>query len=96
MGGLFGITSKNDCVMDLFFGTDYHSHLGTKMGGLCVYGKDGFDRAIHSIENGPFRSKFEKEITLMTGNYGIGSISDGEPQPLTVFSTFSSASGVCA
>ena len=86
MGGLFGITSKNDCVMDLFFGTDYHSHLGTKMGGLCVYGKDGFDRAIHSIENGPFRSKFEKEITLMTGNYGIGSISDGEPQPLTVFS----------
>ncbi len=86
MGGLFGIASKNDCVMDLFFGTDYHSHLGTKMGGLCVWGPGGFTRAIHNIESGPFRSKFEKEISLMTGPGGIGSISDGEPQPLTVFS----------
>jgi len=86
MGGLFGVASKTDCVMDLFFGTDYHSHLGTKKGGLCVYGKDGFERAIHNIENAPFRSKFESEIAIMTGNSGIGSISDGEPQPLTVFS----------
>lgn len=86
MGGLFGIASKNDCVMDLFFGTDYHSHLGTKKGGMCVYGKDGFERAIHNIENAPFRSKFEDEILVMAGNSGIGSISDGEPQPLTVFS----------
>lgn len=86
MGGLFGIASKNDCVMDLFFGTDYHSHLGTKRGGLCVYGKDGFERAIHNIETSPFRTKFEKEILVMAGNSGIGCISDGEPQPLTVFS----------
>jgi len=86
MGGLFGIVSKNDCVMDLFFGTDYHSHLGTKRGGMCVNGKDGFQRAIHSIENSPFRTKFEKEILIMEGNSGIGCISDGEPQPLTVFS----------
>ena len=86
MGGLFGIASKNDCVMDLFFGTDYHSHLGTKKGGMCVYGKNGFERAIHNIENAPFRSKFEDEILVMAGNSGIGSISDGEPQPLTVFS----------
>lgn len=86
MGGLFGIVSKNDCVMDLFFGTDYHSHLGTKRGGMCVYGKGGFERAIHSIENSPFRTKFEKEILVMSGDSGIGCISDGEPQPLTVFS----------
>jgi len=86
VGGLFGIASKNDCVMDLFFGTDYHSHLGTKKGGMCVYGKNGFERAIHNIENAPFRSKFEDEILVMAGNSGIGSISDGEPQPLTVFS----------
>ncbi|MBK5262882.1 MAG: amidophosphoribosyltransferase [Peptostreptococcaceae bacterium] len=86
MGGLFGIVSKNDCIMDLFFGTDYHSHLGTKRGGLCVYGKNGFERAIHSIENSPFRTKFEKEILIMEGDSGIGCISDGEPQPLTVFS----------
>lgn len=86
MGGLFGVASRNDCVMDLFFGTDYHSHLGTKKGGLCVYGKDGFERAIHNIENSPFRTKFESEIVVMAGNSGIGCISDGEPQPLTVFS----------
>ena len=86
MGGLFGVVSKNDCVMDLFFGTDYHSHLGTKTGGMCVYGPSGFDRAIHSIENSPFRTKFEKEADTMKGNMGIGSISDTEPQPLTVYS----------
>lgn len=86
MGGVFGAVSKNDIVMDLFFGTDYHSHLGTKSGGMCVYGKNGFERDIHNIENAPFRSKFEKEIEEMAGHMGIGSISDGEPQPLTVYS----------
>lgn len=86
MGGLFGVVSKDDCVMDVFFGTDYHSHLGTKNGGIAIYGKNGFDRAIHNIENSPFRTKFEKEIDIMAGPMGIGSISDGEPQPLTVFS----------
>ncbi len=87
MGGLFGVASKFDCVMDLFFGTDYHSHLGTKRGGMVVLGKEGFNRTIHNIENAPFRTKFEKEILVMTGTMGIGSISDGEPQPLTVFSS---------
>ncbi len=86
MGGVFGVVSKNDCVMDLFFGTDYHSHLGTKRGGMCVYGSQGFDRAIHSIENSPFRTKFDKEVDQMSGKMGIGSISDGDPQPLTVYS----------
>lgn len=86
MGGVFGVVSNNDCVTDLFFGTDYHSHLGTKRGGMCVYGEIGFNRAIHDIETAPFRTKFEKEVDQMTGTMGIGSISDGEPQPLTVFS----------
>ena len=86
MGGLFGVASKNDCVMDLFFGVDYHSHLGTKTGGMCVYGKKGFDRSIHSIEDAPFRTKFQKEMEKMEGTSGIGSISDTEPQPLTVYS----------
>ena len=84
MGGFFGVASKNDCVFDLFFGTDYHSHLGTRRGGLAVYGKDGFDRSIHNIENSPFRTKFEKDINDMEGNLGIGCISDYEPQPLIV------------
>lgn len=84
MGGFFGVASKNDCVFDLFFGTDYHSHLGTRRGGMAVYGKDGFDRAIHNIENAPFRTKFEKEVNDMKGNLGIGCISDYEPQPLIV------------
>ena len=82
MGGFFGVTSKQDCVFDLFFGTDYHSHLGTRRGGMAVYGKDGFDRAIHNIENSPFRTKFEKEANEMKGYMGIGCISDYEPQPL--------------
>ena len=70
--------------MDLFFGTDYHSHLGTKNGGMCVLQEDGFNRSIHNIENSPFRSKFEEDLEEMSGKMGIGSISDGDPQPLTV------------
>ncbi len=71
--------------MDLFFGTDYHSHLGTKRGGMCFCNDGKFDRAIHNIENSPFRTKFEKEISYMKGRIGIGSISDGEPQPLLIY-----------
>ena len=84
MGGFFGVASKNDCVFDLFFGTDYHSHLGTKRGGMAVYGANGFQRAIHNIENSPFRTKFERDVEEMKGNLGIGCISDSEPQPLMV------------
>ena len=85
MGGFFGVTSKEDCVFDLFFGTDYHSHLGTRRAGMVVYsGQHGFDRAIHNIENAPFRTKFDKEVNQMHGNLGIGCISDFEPQPLIV------------
>ena len=84
MGGIFGVVSKSDCVFDLFFGIDYHSHLGTRRGGMAVYGKDGVDRAIHNIENAPFRTKFEKDFSELKGNFGIGCISDSEPQPLLV------------
>ncbi len=85
MGGFFGVTSKEDCMFDLFFGTDYHSHLGTRRAGMAVYDKDkGFDRAIHNIENSPFRTKFDKDVSAMHGNFGIGCISDYEPQPLIV------------
>lgn len=84
MGGIFGVISKKNCVLDLFFGIDYHSHLGTKRGGMVVYGKDGFNRAIHNIENSPFRTKFERDVNEMEGNSGIGCISDNEPQPLIV------------
>ena len=85
MGGIFGVVSKKDCVMDLYFGIDYHSHLGTRRGGMAVYGeKKGFDRAIHNIENAPFRTKFDKDMREMEGKYGIGCISDYEPQPLIV------------
>ncbi len=84
MGGFFGVASKSDCMFDLFFGTDYHSHLGTRRGGLAVYGEKGFDRAIHNIENSPFRTKFDKDFQEMKGNLGIGCISDYEPQPLIV------------
>ncbi len=84
MGGFFGVASKTDCVFDLFFGTDYHSHLGTRRGGMAVYGEKGFDRAIHNIENSPFRTKFEKDVLTMKGYMGIGCISDYEPQPLIV------------
>lgn len=87
MGGLFGAVSRDDCIVDLFFGTDYHSHLGTKRGGMCVYdGYGGFNRSIHNIENSPFRTKFENEVGNMVGKMGIGAISDGEPQPLNVYS----------
>ena len=84
MGGFFAAASKEDCVFDLFFGTDYHSHLGTRRGGMAVFGKDGFNRSIHNIENSPFRTKFEKDVNEMEGNMGIGCISDYEPQPLIV------------
>lgn len=84
MGGFFGVASKNDCVFDLFFGTDYHSHLGTKRGGMVMHGADGFQRAIHNIENAPFRTKFERDVDEMEGTLGIGCISDNEPQPLLV------------
>ena len=85
MGGFFGVASKEDCVFDLFFGTDYHSHLGTRRAGLAVYSEEkGYDRAIHNIENSPFRTKFDKDINEMSGNIGIGCISDYEPQPLIV------------
>lgn len=84
MSGFFGVTSKDDCVFDLFFGIDYHSHLGTRRGGMVVYGENGFNRSIHNIENSPFRTKFDKDIQKMKGNYGIGCISDYEPQPLIV------------
>ena len=84
MSGVFGVVSKSDCVFDLFFGTDYHSHLGTRRGGMAVYGENGFDRAIHNIENSPFRTKFEKDFGELKGKIGIGCISDSEPQPLLV------------
>lgn len=84
MGGFFASALKEDCVFDLFFGTDYHSHLGTRRAGMAVYGKNGFNRAIHSIENSPFRTKFESDVNEMEGNLGIGCISDFEPQPLIV------------
>lgn len=84
MGGVFGAVSKKDCVMDVFFGTDYHSHLGTKNGGMCILQEDGFNRSIHSIANSAFRSKFEDELSVMKGTSGIGALSDGDPQPLTV------------
>ena len=85
MGGFFGVAAKDDCVFDLFFGVDYHSHLGTRRGGMCVYDKEkGFDRAIHNIENSPFRTKFDHDFQDMHGSLGIGCISDFEPQPLTV------------
>ena len=85
MGGFFGVAAKEDCVFDLFFGTDYHSHLGTRRAGMAVYSREkGYDRAIHNIENAPFRTKFDKDVNEMKGNVGIGCISDFEPQPLMV------------
>ena len=85
MSGFFAVASKKDCVFDLFFGTDYHSHLGTRRAGMAVFSEEeGFNRAIHNIENSPFRTKFENDLPDMKGNYGIGCISDYEPQPLIV------------
>jgi len=86
MGGLFGVVSKTDCVSDLFYGTDYHSHLGTRRGGLAVMNRGSFTRFIHDITNAQFRSKFEHDITRMAGNRGIGVISDYEDQPLIISS----------
>ncbi len=85
MGGFFGVASKKDCVFDLFFGTDYHSHLGTRRAGIAVYNREtGFERAIHNIENSPFRTKFDNDVNRMEGGIGIGVISDYEPQPLII------------
>ena len=80
MGGVFGVVSQSDCVADVFFGTDYHSHLGTKNGGIM--------RQIHSIAESPFRSRFRDDLSNFRGNFGIGAISDGDPQPLTVRNKF--------
>ncbi len=84
MGGFFGVVAKEDCVSDLFFGTDYHSHLGTRRGGLITLDTDGFTRFIHNIENAQFRSKFEDDIRKIHGPAGIGVISDHEDQPLII------------
>ncbi len=87
MGGFFGAVSKNDCISDVFFGTDYHSHLGTRRGGMTAYSdKLGFQRSIHSIENSPFRTKFEADVESMSGNLCIGCISDTDPQPILLHS----------
>lgn len=84
MGGIFGVAGKQDCVMDLFFGTDYHSHLGTKRGGMAVCDGKRFNRIIHNIENSPFRTKFDNDLPELKGNLGIGCISDDDPQPLLI------------
>ncbi len=85
MGGFFGAVAKRDVVLDVFFGTDYHSHLGTRRGGMAFYGpRGGFHRQIHNIENTPFRTKFEKDLHELEGNAGIGCISDTDPQPLLI------------
>ena len=84
MGGFFGVAAQGNCTLDLFYGVDYHSHLGTRRGGMTIYGEDGFQRAIHKIENAPFRTKFERNADEMKGNLGIACISDYEPQPLLI------------
>ena len=86
MGGFFGVVSKKDCVADLYFGIDYHTHLGARRGGMVVSNEQGFDRAIHNIETSPFRLKFADEVDDFKGNIGIGCISDTDPQPLLVHS----------
>ena len=85
MGGFFGAVSQRDVTLDIFFGVDYHSHLGTRRGGMILYDREeGFQRQIHSIENTPFRTKFEKDLADFRGCAGIGCISDTDPQPLLV------------
>ena len=85
MGGFFGIASKYDCMMDVFFGVDYHSHLGARRGGMAAWDKEiGLQRKIHSIENSPFRTKFEHIFDEMQGTSVIGCISDSDPQPLLI------------
>ena len=86
MGGFCGVISKDDCVLDLFYGTDYHSHLGTHRGGMAILNESGFQRSIHNIQNSPFRSKFENDIPKFSGKVGIGVISDTDPQPLVMCS----------
>ena len=86
MGGFFGVVSREDCVADLFYGTDYHSHLGTARGGLVVRNGHGFRRNIHDISNAPFRTKFEDDLVKYGGNTGLGVISDTEDQPLLIAS----------
>jgi amidophosphoribosyltransferase len=86
MGGFFGVASRDDCVADLFYGTDYHSHLGTSRGGMVVRNREGFKRNIHDITNTPFRTKFEEDIPKYRGGMGIGVISDWEDQPLLIAS----------
>jgi amidophosphoribosyltransferase len=85
MGGFFGAVKKDDAIYDVFFGTDYHSHLGTKRGGMAAYDENvGLQRDIHNIENSPFRTKFEKIFDEMSGTSAIGCISDSDPQPLLI------------
>lgn len=84
MGGLFGVASENECVSELFYGTDYHSHLGTRRGGIAVIDSNGIHRSIHNIESSPFRTKFESELARFHGRSGVGVISDTDPQPLVV------------
>jgi len=85
MGGFFGITSRHDCMADVFFGVDYHSHLGTRRGGMAAYDKEiGLQRKIHNIENSPFRTKFEHIFDEMHGTAAIGCISDSDPQPMLI------------
>ena len=85
MGGFFGVASRRECIGDVFFGTDYHSHLGTRRGGLAVYDREiGLQRSIHNIENSPFRTKFEHVFEEMRGTSAIGCISDSDPQPLLI------------
>ena len=95
MGGFFAVASKENCVLDLFFGTDYHSHLGTRRAGMAVHGPEGFNRAIHNIQNSPFRTKFERDVEELDGNIGIGCISDFDPQPLLVHSHLGSFAITC-
>ncbi len=84
MSGIFGVVSKSSCVLDVFFGTDYHSHLGTRRGGMAFYGDKGFCKSIHNIENSPFRTKFDHDLDELEGYIGIGCISDQEAQPLVI------------
>ncbi len=86
MGGIFGTVSKEDCVTDLFYGTDYLSHLGTKRGGLAVLNSDEFIRSIHNLESSYFRTKFESDLPKFNGDKGIGVISDNEDQPMLISS----------
>ena len=88
MGGFFGLTSTRDAISDVFFGTDYHSHLGTRRGGMAAYDEEiGLQRDIHNIENSPFRTKFDHVFDEMRGTAAIGCISDTDPQPLLIRSS---------